>query len=139
MISPVLNVSLISNPKRCSPKSKINAPAIGAKTPRFCRRNDPTALADAPKEIKTAENPATKASEDPKSPERGNSPLRNCSMPIPDNMEMYPGTSGKTQGDKNETSPARNASASETSLMVQRSCEVCSSCIFRPNHPRSEE
>jgi hypothetical protein len=38
-------------------------------------------------------------------------------MPIPDNMEMYPGTSGKTQGDKNETSPARNAPASETSLI----------------------
>jgi len=47
----------------------------------------PTTLADAPKEIRTAENPATNASEDPNSPERGNSPLRNCSMPIPDNME----------------------------------------------------
>jgi hypothetical protein len=99
---------------------------MGARTPRFCRRNDPTALADAPKEIKTAENPATNASEDPKSPERGNSPLRNCSMPIPDNIEMYPGTSGKTQGDKKETRPARNAPASETSLMRQPSREICS-------------
>src|ERR1700731_1980789 len=133
MISPVFNVNLISNPNRCSPKSKINAPAIGARKPRFWRRNDPTALADAPKEIKTAENPATKASEEPKSPERGNSPLRNCSMPIPDSMDMYPGTKGKTQGDKNETSPARNAPASETSLIRQRSCEICSSCISRPN------
>src|ERR1700722_17875152 len=100
---------------------------MGARTPLFCRRNDPTALADAPKEINTAENPATKASEDPKSPERGNSPLRSCSMPIPDNIEMYPGTSGKTQGDKNETRPARNAPASETSLIRQRSFEVRSS------------
>src|ERR1700693_2841017 len=30
---------------------------MGARTPRFWRKNDPTALADAPKEINTAEKP----------------------------------------------------------------------------------
>ena len=110
--SPTFGVSLISTPSRCKPNSKINAPAIGAKTPRFCRKNDPTALAEAPNEMNTTENPATNASDD-----RNNSavrhfpPLRNCSMPIPDSMEMYPGTSGNTHGDRKETNPARNAPA----------------------------
>jgi len=34
------------------------------------------------------------------------------SKPIPETKERYPGTSGKTQGDVNETKPAANAIAS---------------------------
>jgi hypothetical protein len=41
-------------------------------------------------------------------------------MPIPLSMETYPGTSGSTHGDKNETSPARNAAASETSGVIRQ-------------------
>jgi hypothetical protein len=36
---------------------------------------------------------------------------------MPDSIEIYPGTSGKTHGDKNEISPAKNAPANETSVM----------------------
>jgi hypothetical protein len=32
-----------------------------------------------------------------------------CSRDKPDTMERYPGTSGSTHGDKNETIPARKA------------------------------
>jgi hypothetical protein len=35
-------------------------------------------------------------------------------------MEMYPGTSGSTHGERKEISPARKAPASETSVMVER-------------------
>jgi hypothetical protein len=30
-------------------------------------------------------------------------------MEAPESMEIYPGTRGSTQGDRNETIPARNA------------------------------
>src|SRR5262249_52839859 len=44
---------------------------------------------------------------------------------IPESIEMYPGTSGSTHGDKNETSPARNAAANETSVIcAQSSAEI---------------
>ncbi len=42
-------------------------------------------------------------------------------MPMPDSMEIYPGTSGNTHGDKNEISPARNAPAKETSVIPDSS------------------
>src|SRR5580704_3204754 len=42
-------------------------------------------------------------------------------MPIPESIEMYPGTSGNTHGDKNEISPARNAPAKETSVIPDSS------------------
>jgi len=44
---------------------------MGASNERFWRRNVPTALAEAPKEMKTTEKPITKASEEAKSPARG--------------------------------------------------------------------
>ncbi len=38
-------------------------------------------------------------------------------MPMPESMEMYPGTSGRTHGERNETSPARNAPPKVTSAI----------------------
>src|SRR5882757_7106491 len=40
---------------------------------------------------------------------------------MPESMEMYPGTSGKTQGERNETSPARKAAARGTSFIPVQS------------------
>src|SRR5713226_8413303 len=94
---------------------------MGARRPRFWRRKCPTALAEAPKEMNTTEKPATKAREEANRPELGTSPLRSCSMPMPESMEMYPGTSGKTQGERNETSPARKAAARGTSFILIQS------------------
>ena len=78
----------MSSPSRCRPNNKISAPAIGASVARCCPRNEPTALADAPKVMKTAEKPNTNASADAKSPARGVCPCLNCSMPMPDSIEM---------------------------------------------------
>jgi hypothetical protein len=36
---------------------------------------------------------------------------------MPESMEIYPGTSGSTHGERNEMSPARNAPARETSVI----------------------
>ena len=61
---------------------------MGVSVLRFCLRKTPTTLADAPKEIKTKENPAIKVSEEPNKLELGTSPLRSCSMPMPESMEI---------------------------------------------------
>src|SRR5579859_1091561 len=68
---PMRKLSFINAPSRCSPNSKISAPATGASNARFCRRNVPTALADAPNEMNTTEKPTTNESAEPKSPPRG--------------------------------------------------------------------
>jgi hypothetical protein len=117
MIMPERNVNFASTPTRCKPKSRINAPAIGESCARFFKRKVPTALADAPNEMNTTENPMTKETAEAKRPPRGCWPWRNCSMPMPESIEMYPGTRGSTQGERNETSPAINAAARETSVI----------------------
>src|SRR5580704_2781053 len=93
----------------------MSAPANGASRLRLRTRNDPTALADAPNVMKTMENPKTKAKADVSNPPRG-APSLSCSTPIPDSIEIYPGTSGSTQGERNDTSPATNAANAETPI-----------------------
>src|SRR6266436_2669565 len=73
---PVRTVSLMRTPRRCRPKRRIKAPAMGASRERFWRRKVPTALAEAPKEIKTTEKPTTKESEEAKRPARRGRLLR---------------------------------------------------------------
>ncbi len=46
------------------------------------------------------------------------SPSFNCSTPTPDSIETYPGTSGKTHGERNEITPARNTPKMETSIRL---------------------
>src|SRR5580692_8350379 len=103
-----------SRPIKWRPKRTIMAPAKGARRFLFCSRNWPTALADAPKAINTTEKPMTNANEDAIRLPRGFSPRRNCSTPIPESIEMYPGTRGNTHGERNEISPATNAARIET-------------------------
>src|SRR5271167_1017582 len=103
-----------STPIKWRPKRTIIAPANGARRLLCCRRNCPTALADAPKATNTTEKPITNANEDAIRLPRGFSPRRNCSTPIPESIEMYPGTRGSTHGERNEISPATNAARIET-------------------------
>ena len=56
---------------RCKPKRTISEPATGASRLRLRTKKVPTALADAPNEMKTIENPKTKASADREQPCRG--------------------------------------------------------------------
>ena len=87
-IMPARGWSLMSRPRRCRPKRRMSAPAMGVSALRCCLRKTPTALADAPKEMKTTEKPAMKESEEPNKLELGTSPLRSCSTPTPESMEM---------------------------------------------------
>src|SRR5260370_6041253 len=63
-IIPDRGCSLASAPTKCNPNKMISAPAIGASVLRFSRKKEPTALAEAPNEIKTTEKPNTKETDD---------------------------------------------------------------------------
>src|ERR1700741_1957171 len=85
---PVRIVIFESQPTRCSPKRTIKEPARGASRLRLRTRKVPTALADAPNEIKTIEKPKTNARADTSSPPRGAFPSLSCSTPMPDSIEL---------------------------------------------------
>ena len=42
-----------------------------------------------------------------------------CSSEIPEMIEMYPGTSGSTQGERKDTTPAANAAKTDTLSIMQ--------------------
>ncbi len=88
----------------------------------FDERNVPIQVADAPRRMNTRENPAIKNSE--LITIIRFSPLGTCRVSVfsficvkvtPDIKEIYPGTRGKTQGDKKEINPAAKAMYMETS------------------------
>src|SRR5580658_5787237 len=86
-------------------------PATMLKTMRCVIRNFPTHVAEAPRITKTTVKPTINASEF-RSTRAINCPLAsffNSSIDAPESIETYPGTSGNTQGERNETMPARKA------------------------------
>jgi hypothetical protein len=104
------------------PKKIISNPPIFDINDIFDERNAPIQVADAPKRINTRENPATKNSELITiirfSPLRIEGVLDFSFISVkvtPDIKEIYPGTRGKTQGDKKEINPAAKAMYMETS------------------------
>src|SRR5712692_10350737 len=47
------------------------------------------------------------------------------STPTPEISDTYPGTSGNTQGDRNETRPARKAAIGSGRFAIQDYCTFC--------------
>src|SRR6267154_6089388 len=97
-------------PVRCRPKMMMTAPATQVRYFLYSRISCPTLVAAAPSITNTRVKPRINMSE-------CNSTVFNnlrslfCSSSTlaPEIRETYPGTSGSTHGDKNETIPARNA------------------------------
>jgi len=85
------------------------------------RRNLPKKVADAPKVIKTTEKPRMKKIE--LSPTLFKILLFSSlsfisSTETPEINERYPGIRGKTQGEKKDMIPAKNAAKSDTSPVI---------------------
>lgn len=109
------------------PKKIIINPPIFDNSDIFDERNAPSQVADAPKRIKTIENPATKKIEliniiRFSRPIKDGRPLFsfNSANETPDIKEIYPGTNGKTQGERKEINPAANAMYREISGIVNK-------------------
>jgi hypothetical protein len=103
----------------------IIKPATFVRMDIFEEKKVPIQVAEAPKRIKTMENPPIKKRAFNKTirlslPMRPASPVLvlTSSTDTPDMKEIYPGTSGSTQGDRNEIRPAANAINIETSSML---------------------
>src|SRR6202162_3120358 len=101
----------------------MTAPAMRASNDLYCARTCPTSVEIAPSEINTMLKPTMNAAE-------LNITLRkclpsfifSCSAPTPDMRETYPGTSGRTQGDRNEISPATKAASGKGKLVISVYC-----------------
>src|SRR5579864_2422651 len=115
-ITPMRTEILISQPIRCRPKRMISAPAMGASRLRFFNRNWPTALAVAPMVMNTAEKPITNAEAELNSFPVEPWPSLSWSTPTPKSMETYPGTRGKTHGERNEINPATNTNKAKAAI-----------------------
>ena len=83
----------------------------------FEAKKIPIHVAEIPRRTKIAENPMMKKIELIITVFFSLSPPIS-STDIPDTNEMYPGTRGRTHGDRNEIIPAANAMNRETSFMI---------------------
>src|SRR6266576_873134 len=92
----------------------MTPPAIRARSDLYCTRIWPTSVEIAPSVMKTMLNPIINAAELNITLRKSCASLSfNCSTPTPDIRETYPGTSGSTQGEGYEISPATKTAGSD--------------------------
>src|SRR5664279_1559238 len=108
----------------------MTAPAIRASSDLYCARTWPTSVEIAPSVMKTMLKPRMNAAELSITLRKSSPSFSfSCSTPTPEISETYPGTSGSTQGDRNEISPATNAASGNGKLDIFFYCsdrvEVC--------------
>src|SRR5580658_4192839 len=101
----------------------MTAPAMRASNDLYCARTCPTSVEIAPRVMKTMLKPMMNAAEFSITL-RNSCPSFNfsCSTPTPEIRETYPGTSGSTQGDRNEISPATNTASGSGKLDIRFYC-----------------
>jgi hypothetical protein len=112
----------------------MTRPAILVNTIFFEANRAPTHVADAPRRTKIMENPKMKKME------LIMTVFCSLELPIssadtPDTKEMYPGTRGRTHGDKKEMIPATKAMDRETFCMSSNLCAR----VFQKGEGRSYE
>src|SRR5271169_4736655 len=92
----------------------MTPPATRASNDLYCDSTCPSSVEIAPRVMNTRLKPMMKATEFSITL-RKSSPsfIFNCSTPTPEIRDTYPGTSGSTQGDRNEISPAAKTAGSD--------------------------
>src|SRR3989440_12864539 len=110
-------------PVRGRPKRMMTTPAICANRDLQRASNWPTSVEIAPRVMKTTLNPSMKPTEFSMTLR---SSCASCdlssSTPAPEISETYPGTSGSTQGERNDTNPATKAAIGSGRLDIQKYC-----------------
>src|ERR1700733_264438 len=117
-------------PVRCRPKRMMTTPAIRASSDLYCASTWPTSVEIAPRVMNTMLNPIMNAAEFSITFRRSCPSFSfNCSTPTPEIREAYPGTSGRTQGERNENTPATNTARGSGKVVISVYCneraEVC--------------
>src|ERR1017187_7689367 len=95
-------------------------PATRASSDLYCARTWPTSVEIAPSVMNTMLKPRMKARElSINLRSRCPSVDFSSSMPAPEIRETYPGTSGSTQGERNEIRPATKAASGNGKLVIK--------------------
>src|SRR5438445_6072666 len=101
----------------------MTTPAICANRDLYLASNWPTSVEIAPRVMKTTLNPRMNPTEFSMTLR---SSCASCdlssSTPAPEISETYPGTSGSTQGERNETNPATKAAIGSGRVDIQEYC-----------------
>src|ERR1035437_2144105 len=101
----------------------MTTPAMRASSDLYCARTWPTSVEIAPSVMKTMLKPMMNAAELSITLRKSSPSFSfSCSTPTPEIRETYPGTSGSTQGDKNEISPATKAASGNGKLVISLYC-----------------
>src|SRR5208282_3384767 len=112
-----------NRPVRWRPKRMMTAPVMRASSDLYCARTWPTSVEIAPSVMKTMLKPIMNAAELSITLRKSCPSCNfNCSTPTPEIRETYPGTSGRTQGDRNEISPATKAASGNGRLVIFLYC-----------------
>src|ERR1700694_4424314 len=101
----------------------MTTPAIRARSDLYCASTWPTSVEMAPSVMNTILKPIMNAAEFNITLRKSSPSFSfNCSTPTPEISETYPGTSGSTQGDKNEISPATKTASGNGKLVISLYC-----------------
>src|SRR4029078_3727559 len=105
-------------PVRCRPKTMTSTPATRDRVDLYCTASWPTSVESAPRVTKTMLKPRTNAIEFSMTlRSKAVSCDFSSSMPTPEMRDTYPGTSGNTHGERNDTRPAKKAAGIPMSCM----------------------
>src|SRR5258708_39995684 len=110
-------------PVRCSPNRIMTTPAISARVDLYLAATCPTAVESAPRVTNTMVNPMMKAIEFSITLRNSDASWSfNSSTPTPEISDTYPGTSGNTHGERNETRPATKAAIGSGRFPIHEYC-----------------
>src|SRR5205085_10203237 len=125
-----------TNPARNTPIAITNAPATSSSA-RWCSRNAwPRPLAAAPRATNTAVKPATKRSVERTIRRRfPGSPSWSSATLMPETSDKYPGTSGSTHGERNESMPPPKAPITPGSWTSTASITSAAAELWRSPFP----
>src|ERR1700723_4123516 len=118
----------------------MTAPAIRASSDLYCASTWPTSVEIAPSVMKTMLKPIINAIELSITLRKSCPSFSfNCSTQTPEIREAYPGTSGSTQGDRNEINPATKTASGSGKLVISVYCneraEFCALSYEMPRQP----
>src|SRR5256885_10535852 len=110
-------------PVKCSPKMMITTPATIDNVCLYCAASCPISVEIAPKVTNTTLNPRMKPIEFTITRRIScDCGAFSSSTPTPEIRDTYPGTSGRTQGDRNEIRPATQAAIGSGRLDIRLYC-----------------
>src|SRR6267154_799269 len=120
---------ILKIPVRCRPKMTITTPATFARIPKYWWVSCPISVATAPRLINTTLKPRMNMMEWPSTVFVSRFPeFLSSSTLAPEIRDTYPGTSGRTHGDRKDISPAKKAAIGNGNEDIRIPLHGCQHC-----------